>query len=296
MSVHRQQVMGRDKTGFTMVPRHARRIYDKYRDRNEPLPVAMVYGVHPAIFLSAAYSTRYGIDELTLAGALVGEGIRMVKCETLDLEVPAEAELVVEGEVLPNYTEPEGPYGEITGTYAERGRSEIFRAKVITRRKDPIFYVATREHLRNVEGGLDLLDVRMVTSAGAMMLVIKLRPRVEGQAKTALMAALSGPFLHPKIAVAVDEDIDAGDLRQVMWSIANRVRADRDVIMIPNTRVFALDSVSPIVPGQSSYHRIGTKWMIDATMPVAGQEEDRKEFEPAMPKNINSVNLKDFLP
>jgi UbiD family decarboxylase len=156
--------------------------------------------------------------------------------------------------------------------------------------------VATREHLRNVEGGLDLLDVRMVTSAGAMMLVIKLRPRVEGQAKTALMAALSGPFLHPKIAVAVDEDIDAGDLRQVMWSIANRVRADRDVIMIPNTRVFALDSVSPIVPGQSSYHRIGTKWMIDATMPVAGQEEDRKEFEPAMPKNINSVNLKDFLP
>ena len=95
---------------------------------------------------------------------------------------------------------------------------------------------------------------------------------------------------------AVDEDIDAGDLRQVMWSIANRVRADRDVIMIPNTRVFALDSVSPIVPGQSSYHRIGTKWMIDATMPVAGQEEDRKEFEPAMPKNINSVNLKDFLP
>ena len=316
MSVHRQQVMGKDKTGFAMVPRHARRIYDKYCHRNAPLPVAMVYGTHPAIFLSAAYSTSYGIDELTLAGALVGEPIRMVKCETLDLDVPAEAELVIEGEVLPNHTEQEGPYGEITGTYAERGNSEIFRAKVVTRRKDPIFYalhcgfpvtdtqatmalgieVATKEHLGNVEGGLDLLDVRMVTSAGAMMLVIKLRPRVEGQAKTALMAALSGPFLHPKIAVAVDEDIDAGDLGQVMWSVANRVRADRDVIMIPNTRVFALDSVSPIVPGQSSYHRIGTKWMIDATMPAASQEEDRKEFEPAMPKSLDSVNLKDFLP
>ena len=94
----------------------------------------------------------------------------------------------------------------------------------------------------------------------------------------------------------MDEDIDAGDLGQVMWSIANRVRADRDVIMIPNTRVFALDSVSPIVPGQSSYHRIGTKWMIDATMPASSQEEDRKEFEPAMPKSLDSVNLKDFLP
>lgn len=316
MSVHRQQVMGRDKTGFTMLHRHTRRIYDKYSDRNEPLPVAMVYGAHPAIFFSAAYSTSYGFDELTLAGALVGEPIRMVKCETLDLEVPAEAELVVEGEVLPNHTESEGPYGEVTGTYAERGGSEIFKAKVITRREVPIFYalhcgfpvtdaqatmglgieVATKEHLRNVEGGLDVLDVRMVTSAGAMMLVIKLRPRVEGQAKTALMASLSGPFLHPKIAVGVDEDIDAGDLRQVMWSIANRVRADRDVIMIPNTRVFALDSVSPIVPGQSSYHRIGTKWMIDATMPAATKEGDRKQFEPAMPKGLDSVNLKDFLP
>jgi len=316
MSVHRQQVMGRDKTGFAMLPRHARRIYDNYCDRNAPLPVAIVYGAHPAIFLSAAYSTNYDIDELTLAGALVGEPIRMVKCETLDLEVPAEAELVVEGEVLPNHTESEGPYGEVTGTYAERGSSEIFKAKVITRRKGPIFYalhcgfpvtdaqaitalgmeVATKEHLRNVEGGLDLLDVRTVTSAGAMMLVIKLRPRVEGQAKTALMAALSGPFLHPKIAVAVDEDIDAGDLRQVMWSITNRVRADRDVIMIPNTRVFALDSVSPVVTGQSSYHRIGTKWMIDATMPASTQEEERKQFAPAFPKNLDSVNLKDFLP
>jgi 2,5-furandicarboxylate decarboxylase 1 len=316
MSVHRQQVMGKEKTGFTMVPRHARRIYDKYCDRNEPLPVAIVYGTHPALFFSAAYSTSYGVDELTLAGALVGEGIRMVKCESLDLEVPAEAELVIEGEVLPNHTEPEGPYGEITGTYAERGSAEVFKANVITRRKDPIFYalhcgfpvtdtqaitalgieIATKEHLKNVEGGLDLLDVRMVTSAGAMMLVIKLRPRVEGQAKTALMAALSGPFLHPKIAIAVDEDIDAGDLRQVMWSIANRVRADRDVIMIPNTRVFALDSASPIVPGQSSFHRIGTKLMIDATMPAATQEEERKQFEPATPKNLDSVNLKDFLP
>ena len=310
ITVQRQQIMGKDRTGFTMVPRHARRIYDKYCDRNEPLPVAMVYGVHPAIFFSAAYTTGYGIDELTLAGALMGEGVRMVTCETLDLEVPAEAEMVVEGEILPNHTEPEGPYGEVTGTYAQKGRSEIFKAKVITRRRAPIFYalhcgfpvtdtqatvalgieVATKEHLRNVEGGLDLLDVRTLTSAGAMMLVIKLRPRVEGQAKTALMATLSGPYLHPKIAVAVDEDIDAGDLRQIMWSIANRVRADRDVIMIPNTRVFALD------PGQSSDHRIGTKWMIDATRPAATQEEDRKGFEPAMPKGLDSVNLEDFLP
>jgi 2,5-furandicarboxylate decarboxylase 1 len=316
MSVHRQQVMGTDTTGFIMLPRHARRIYDKYRARNLPLPVAMVYGAHPAIFFSAAFTTSYDTDELTLAGALVGEPIRMVKCETLDLEVPAEAELVVEGEVHPNNMVPEGPYGEVTGTYAEKGTAEIFKAKVITRRKDPIFYalhsgfpvtdaqstmalgieVSTKEHLRNVEGGIDLLDVRTITSAGAMMLVIKLRPKVEGQAKTALMAALSGPFLHPKIAVAVDEDIDAGDPRQVIWSITNRVHAERDVIMIPNTRVFGLDKISPVVPGQSGHHRIGTKWMIDATIPASIQGEDRKRFDCAMPKNVDSIDLESFLP
>ena len=84
---------------------------------------------------------------------------------------------------------------------------------------------------------------------------------VDAQAKTALMAALSSPYLHPKLAVAVDDDIDANDLRQVMWSMTTRVHAERDIVMIPNTRVFALDNISPVVPGQNSFHRIGTKWM-----------------------------------
>ena len=316
MSIHRQQIMGKDKTGFIMIPRQARRIYDKYCAKNQPMPVAMVYGAHPAIFFGSAFTTQFGVDELSLAGGLIGEPIRMVKCETIDVEVPAEAELVVEGEVLPNHTEPEGPFGEVPGTYAEAGKSEIFRVKAITRRKDPIFYaihcgfpvtdtqattglgieIATLEHIKNVEGGLDILDVRSIAAAGTMLLVLKIRPRVEGQAKTALMSALSGPYLHPKLAIAVDEDIDASDLRQVMWSMTTRVHAERDVVMIPNTRVFALDNVSPIVQGQNSFHRLGTKWLIDATMPALTQTDQRKRFERAMPKNFDTVNLDDFLP
>ena len=316
VSIHRQQIMGRDKTGFLMVPRQARRIYEKYCARNEPMPAAMVFGVHPAIFYGSAFTTRYGLDEMTLAGALLGEGVRMVRCDTIDVEVPAEAEIVLEGEVLPNHVEEEGPFGEVPGTYAEQGHAEVFKLKAITRRKDAIFYaihcgfpvtdtqattglgieVATRDHLRNVEGGLDLLDVRCVAAAGLMMLVIKLRPRIEGQAKTALMAALSGPYLHPKIAIAVDDDIDASDLRQVMWSMTTRVHAERDVVLIPNTRVFPLDNVSPIVEGQSSLHRIGTKWLIDATKPAVTQADERARFERAMPKNFDGVDLDEFLP
>ena len=74
-------------------------------------------------------------------------------------------------------------------------------------------------------------------------------------AKTALLAALSGPYLHPKLAIAVDDDIDASDLRQVMWSMTTRVHAERDVVMIPNSRVFPLDNSSPVVEGQSTLHR-----------------------------------------
>ncbi len=316
ISIHRQQIMGKDKTGFIMVPRQAKRIYDMYCARGEAMPVAMVYGAHPAIYFGSAFTTDYGVDELSVAGGLLGEGVRMVKCETMDLEVPAEAEMVIEGEVLPDVTEPEGPFGEVPGTYAEAGRSEVFQVKAITRRKDAIFYalhcgfpvtetqattalgieVATREHILNVEGGLDLLDVRSIEASGLMALVIKLRPRVEGQAKTALMAALSGPYLHPKLAIAVDDDIDAADLRQVMWSMTTRVHAERDVVMIPNTRVFALDNISPVVEGQSSFHRLGTKWLIDATKPAITQTEQRARFERAMPKNFDAVNLDDFLP
>lgn len=316
MSIHRQQIMGRDRTGFLMLHRQARRIYDLYCARGEAMPVAMVFGVHPAIFFGSAYTTRFGVDELELSGGLLGEGVRMVGCETIDVEVPAEAELVIEGEVLPGRLEPEGPFGEVPGTYAQQGHAEVFQVKAITRRRDPVFYaihcgfpvtdtqqttalgieIATREHLRNVEGGLDLRDVRCVTAAGLMMLVLKLRPRVEGQAKTALMAALSGPYLHPKLAIAVDEDIDASDLRQVMWSMTTRVHAEKDVTLIPNTRVFPLDNVSPIVEGQDSLHRIGTKWMIDATMPAPTQVEARSRFERAIPKNFDSVALEDFLP
>ena len=156
--------------------------------------------------------------------------------------------------------------------------------------------VATWDHLSKVEGGMNILDVRCHTASGLMMIVIKLRPRIEGQAKTALMAALSGPYLHPKLAVAVDEDIDANDLRQVIWSMTTRVHAERDVTLIPNTRTFALDKVSPVEPGGNQFERMGTKWMVDATMPAPTHPEEREQFQRAMPKNFDSVDIEDFLP
>jgi 2,5-furandicarboxylate decarboxylase 1 len=317
LSLHRQQILSRDKTGFVMLPRHARAVYDKYSQRGLPTPVAIVIGVHPAIWLSAGYTTGPGVDELGLAGGLLGQSVRTVKCETADIDVPADAEIVLEGELVPgNHLEPEGPFGEVTGTYPDPGVAHVFRLKAITRRRDAIYYalhcgfpptdtqsttglgieLATMEHLRNVDGGLPLLDVRLLTVSGLMALVIKLRPRVEGQAKTALMAALAGPYQQPKMAIAVDDDIDAADLRQLIWSIATRVRADRDVIMVPNVKVWGLDNASPVIPGVEAFQRVGTKWMIDATKPAVTLPQERARFDKALPTNFDSVNLKDFLP
>jgi 2,5-furandicarboxylate decarboxylase 1 len=316
MSIHRQQVLGPDRTGFLICPRHALRIYQMYKARKQPMPVAMVVGAHPAVYYAAAFTSAYGFDELEVAGGLLEDPIRLVKCETIDIEVPADAELVIEGEVLPEGMTEEGPFGEASGTYAMEGSTEIFRVKAITHRREPVFYgmqcgapltdtqsitatcieTVVTDHLRNVEGGLDLLDVRCLGIAGLMAIVLKLRPRVEGQAKTALLAALSSPYLHPKLAIAVDDDIDASDLRQVFWSITTRVHAAEDVVRIPSTRIWSLDNVSDIVPGMSAMYRIGTKWLIDATKPAVTQAADRARFERAMPKNYDTVDLKDFLP
>ena len=86
------------------------------------------------------------------------------------------------------------------------------------------------------------------------------------------------------------------DLRQIAWSITTRVHAESDVTMIPNTRVFSLDNISPTAPGMNNFARIGTKWMIDATIPAHLSENERKDFEPAFPYNFESVNLSDYLP
>ncbi|MEC7490250.1 MAG: UbiD family decarboxylase [Pseudomonadota bacterium] len=316
VSIHRQQIMGPDRTGFLICPRHALRIFQMYQKRGEPMPVAMVIGAHPAIYYASGFTSSYGLDELEIAGSLLEDPVRMVKCETIDIEVPAEAELVIEGEVLPEGMVAEGPFGEATGTYAMEGSTEIFRVKAITHRQNPLFYAmqcgapmtdtqsitgtcietVLTDHLQNVEGGLDLLDVRCLGISGLMAIVLKLRPRVEGQAKTALLAALSSPYLHPKIAIAVDDDIDASDLRQVFWSITTRVHGVRDVVKIPNTRIWSLDNVSDIVPGMSAMYRIGTKLMIDATMPAVTQKQERDRLGPAMPFNYDQIDLEKFLP
>jgi 2,5-furandicarboxylate decarboxylase 1 len=320
VSFHRAQILGPNQTAFLICPRQAHKIFQMYGALGRPMEVAMVVGAHPLIAFAAGFVAPYGTDEMTIAGALLEDPVRMVKCETIDMEVPAEAELVIEGEIFFDERTPEGPFGEVTGTYAQEGSTPLFRVKAVTHRRDPIFHamqcglapseahslICTTvemklwEHLRGIDGGeLELLDVRAIGAMTPMMVVVQVRQKYPGQARTAALAALSSPYLHPKLAVAVDEDIDPSDVDQVMWAIATRCHAARDVERVDATRVFTLDNASPIEQGMSPMYRVGTKMVIDATRPLGDEMGDGmgddSRFERALPPGYAELDLERFL-
>ncbi len=287
MSVHRAQILGRNTTGYYMLPRQAMRIHQMHQALGRPMEAAMVIGGHPLIMFASAFVAPFGTDELAIAGGLLGEPVRLVKCKTIDIEVPADAELVLEGEILPDEISPEGPFGEVTGTYSKVGTAPVFRVKAITRRAKPVFYAMScgmppsdahsitcavveaklAEHLKTVDGGLiNLEDIRCPGGMSPLIVALRMRPRYAGQAKTALMAAAASPYLHPKLLVAVDADIDISDPWQVLRALSSRFDPATDLTRIDRTRVFTLDNASPLDPGADPMHRTGTKALFDATL------------------------------
>ncbi len=308
MSVHRAQILSRNTTGYYMVPRQAMRIHQMHQELGRPMEAAMVIGGHPLLMFAAAFVAPYGVDELAIAGGLLRHPVRLVKCKTIDVEVPADAELVLEGEILPAEIAPEGPFGEVTGTYSRTGTAPVFRVKAITRRARPVFYAMScgmppsdahsitcavveaklSDHLKGVDGGLlDIRDIRCPGGMSPLILALRMQPRYAGQAKTALMAAAASPYLHPKLLVATDNDVDISDSWQVLRALASRFDPASDLTRIDTARVFTLDNASPLPPGVSPAHRTGTKALFDATLdPRMGAAERAGYAWPAIPPAI----------
>ena len=286
MSIHRQQVLGPRSTGYLICPRQAQRIYQKYQARGEPMPVAVAIGAHPALYFAAAYTAPYGTDELSVAGALIGEPVRLVRCETVDLEVPATAELVIEGEIAIETVEPEGPFGEFTGYMAGGRECPVFRATCITHRKDPILLgivsqfppsessqikralleAGLKKHLSvdlNIPG---ITDVHALEAGGCTAtLWISLDKMYAGHVDQAVFGAM-GYFgmSYFKWIVVTDDDIDINDAFMRDWILAWRVRPEQDIRIIPNTAPVELDP-SSLRPDIAASEATGAKVIIDAT-------------------------------
>ena len=305
VAMHRLQIKDSQKTGIFLAPgRHTHLIYEKYEAMNEPMPMAIVIGHHPMYYFAAPYTAPRHVDELEVTGALLGEPAELTKCETIDLEAPSHAEIVLECEIPPKIREEEGPFSEFTGYYPSSPITQpMVMVKAITMRKDAIykavqsgaltesiFYngfpmaVAIYIDLRNVAG---FADIKSVSSnwGSTFCLVVKMTPRFYGEAKHVLLAAMSSLYHHQKICIAVDEDIDIYDAQDVAWAIATRVNPEVDISVIPGIRGQPLDNSLPVVdePGNTIWHRIGSRVLIDATKPPTCNPTARDGFERAMP-------------
>jgi UbiD family decarboxylase len=255
----------------------------KAEQRGLPLEAALLIGVPPAVFLSACYSLPYEADELELAAKLAGQPLPMRRCRHIDLAVPADAEIVVEGRFLPNVRRPEGPFGEFLGAYVPEGPNHVFEVLGVTCRAGAVFHsincgtpedlcplealTAARvyEHVSRVVPGV--LDV--TTRPNCMITIIKIRQQYEGHGKHALLAALGSNMDYNKVCIVVDEDVDIRDLNDVMWAFLTRGPADQ--------RAFVLDRIPGFYRDEFKDH--WGRLALDATMPWGRQHEfERKRI------------------
>jgi UbiD family decarboxylase len=255
LSYNRLMLQGRDRLGiFMTVGKHLNAIYTKMQAVGKPLQVAVSIGNHPAWAIGALAIGPYEEDDLAIIGGLKGAPLEVVRCKTVDLVVPAGAEIILEGEIDPLEREEEGPFGEFTGYSTRANQNPVVRVKAITHRRDPIYQDICggqhREHLtmatipmeanyfRAVRAAVP--EVQRVRMAAPFTLVISIRKRYEGQARTAMLAAFAAD-LYLKHCIVVDHDIDVADLQRVFWAMATRAQAQRDVFIIPRVRGSSLD-------------------------------------------------------
>lgn len=284
--IFRHQIQGPKQVGFMTNPaHHTSYILRANRDAGQPLEVALVIGHHPAM-LMAAVSKLPGIGgELDVMGGLLGEPVEVVKGKTVDIDVPARAEIVIEGVVDtdPEAVQNEGPFGEYPLYYTRIGPMPWVKITAVTMRRDPIYvdvFNAHREHLvlgalprmgsmfRRVRDAMPTVTaINLPLSGIRSMAFISMNKKVEGEPKIAACAAFAvDPIL--KHVFVVDDDLDVFNEDEVLWAFTTRFQADRDLTVMPN---FLGGHLNPVT---YSWHReekgpMETKMIFDCTMPAA---------------------------
>ena len=301
-SYNRLMIAGkRELRIFMAVGRHLWTLHNKLERRNEPLPIAIVIGVHPLFSLGAQALTPANEDEYAVIGGMMNEPLRLVRAKTVSILVPADAEMIIEGQIMPNLRRVEGPFGEFTGHAVPQDQRQVIGVTAITHRENYIFqdiHAGYTEHklmgaVPREAALLKAVRLAVPTVTNVCMPVsgncrfhayISISKRAPGQAKNALCAAFAADMLL-KHVVVVDDDIDVFDEEQVLWAIANRFQADRGLVVIANAQGSELDPSAG--PGG-----VNAKMGLDATKPLGGFPPELKVPEEIMKK----ISLEDFLP
>jgi UbiD family decarboxylase len=295
-AIHRMQVKNKNTLGCQLGPYSHMGIQTKHaRENGKMMEIAIAIGVSPYVILGSQARVPFDFDELSVAGGLAGEPIDIAKCITIDLEVPADSEIVVEGYYDPNVEEPEGIFAEYPGYYGPVPLTPVIHVTAITFRKNPIYLAGlsgkphTENHLlralpmetelfnftRQVSENVE--DVILVPGGATFMSAISMTNTRVHESRQVLMAALASRA-RCKTVVAVNADINIKDASDILWAINTRSQPDRDMIILKDMPVCELDP-SGIDGGTSA---IG----IDATIPFNTVFE-----EPAFIPGLDAVKI-----
>ena len=288
---HRFQLKGRDRMGVSL---HSRRRMFEYQRRAESkgaaLPCAIVLGLHPLVSMGSLAYPPADVGKFQVVGGLLGEPLQVAPCATIDLHVPASAEIVIEGEIPPGVREPEGPFGEFTGYVSRRSTEHVFVARAIAMRERPWFqsigsgragdHITTLGLIREAEIanalGRVIPNVRGVhvplsgtSSFTAYVSIAQSRP---GEAKHVIPIVL-GVDHYLKLVIVVDDDIDVFDESEVLWAVATRMQADRDLVVISG-------SLGAMLDPSADDRGITAKLGIDATRPFGQSFAEKLVMSP----------------
>jgi 4-hydroxy-3-polyprenylbenzoate decarboxylase len=286
LGIYRMQKLGKDRAIMRWLKhRGGAQHFQRWKnEKPEPLPVACVLGADPGTILAAVTPVPDTLSEYQFAGLLRGQKAELVDCKTVPLKVPAEAEIVLEGHVMLDEYEDEGPYGDHTGYYNSVEKFPVFKISAITMRKDPIYLTTFTgrppdepsvlgEALNEVFIPLvrqqfpEIVDFWLPPEGCSYRIaVISMKKAYSGHAKRVMMGAWSylRQFMYTKWVIVVDDDINARDWKDVMWAISTRMDPVRDITPIENTPIDYLDFASPV-------SGLGSKIGLDATNKWPGE-------------------------
>lgn len=289
VGIYRMEIKGRNQTGmlWDLPSQHGAVHYGMWEKLNKPMPVCVAIGVDPTVLMAAGGKAMYGVDELDVAGALRGEALPVVKAKTVDLLVPATAEIILEGEIAPHHTEWEGPFGEYTGYMGGPYELPIFEIKCITHRRQPI-YQALHSQMPPSESSLlrqipeeaniykhlvkdlkiqGIKDIHLPESGSSYAILwISMKTKYPGHSKQVLSAAWTHHPAFAKWIIVTDDDVDIRDPFIREWILSWRVEPAKDIYMLNGTSSLLLDpSTSPMDVPLWDQKRLSSKVFVDAT-------------------------------
>jgi UbiD family decarboxylase len=280
VGLQRMQLKGPRRFGVNMpAERRVGRAALKAEDRGERFGVAIALGAGPFVDLGSQAKIPHAQDKLGVAGALAGQPIELVACKTVDAEVPADAEIVIEGHFLPGVREPEGPFGEVAGTYGLEGERHVFEVSALTMRHDAIYQTAltgmptTDNHVQAwpaicesikrlaQQACPEVVDVHAI--GPYYVAIVAIRKRLAHEARNVILSVLGPTAGAPqaKYCIVVDPDVNVRDLNQVLWAVYTRCQPSDDTMVFPAMVGAPLDPSAPV-------HRHTSKMGFDATMPL----------------------------